>query len=237
MTDPARRPSGWCRRRPAPSNWPRSVRSPSGTTSDRGGSRPRFVGARMMATPLAPAPEVPSMGRRRDDGGAAGALGSGGLARTVAGGSQPGAQGMREGAAVTRSGQGSSLAAEVPHVRAGSGTERQRRKRARPRRAITTRHRIATSWRVHRRPLRRGPEIPSRRADRRVEADHDTDGTEQSPPLPSTVDGSCGSSKPFGTPTPRGPAGRTPPSWSTSTSSAAPPPCTWARCHRRERRI
>jgi hypothetical protein len=62
-------------------------------------------------------------------------------------------------------------------------------------------------------------------------ADHDTGGTEQSPPLPSTVDGflrliEAG----WDAEATRRPHGRTPPSWSTSTSSAAPPPCTWARC-------
>ena len=76
------------------------------------------------------------------------------------------------------------------------------------------------------------PEIPSRRPDRRDwKADHDTDGTEQSPPLPNTVDGflrliEAG----WDAEATRRPHGRTPPSWSTSTSSAAPPPCTWARC-------
>ena len=62
-------------------------------------------------------------------------------------------------------------------------------------------------------------------------ADHDTGGTEQSPPLPSTVDGflrliEAG----WDAEAARRPHGRTPPSWSTSTSSATPPPCTWARC-------
>ena len=81
------------------------------------------------------------------------------------------------------------------------------------------------------RPLRRGPEIPSRRADRRLEGRPRHRWHRAVTAAASTVDGFLRLIEAVGTPKPRGARiGRTPPSWSTSTSSAAPPPCTWAHC-------